>query len=505
MTENRNSRDIEKSKKILAYVQPEEGVETNYSKILSLCAERGGISTKQAERLTDLSYKVCYGVLKELSGGSNRFSPAWREVQVSLSGKMGRPQVFYLLTEPGALAVSHLLGGKQVLAPNLHSAVEITHAFIEMEIYSLAQEKRFPYCAVEEVIPFNNGNSNIRADIVLEVGPHFQIIEIEQEADRASIPRIIAKLIRLMHFAQSSESSAYSNEIWLVFNIVPSDTRTINVWREALQAAREKFKSGTAPVFRWILLGDFHDFHSSLFQTLKALEGKPADYESPEKNNDLSVEAITASMNMYGAKESEMKNVLSALAFTSRPYFEAYARQDDIRKHVEDFLELMRYIFLASNHQASNSTMYGTPPYESIFLLKRYLYAHQNHKLLNELKEFMRWVRSKQTGVTNYRHSMTSLIWDVFLRYHGFSRGPAMNVSFMAPSYDDSRSDYWVDVVFLSNELKAMTHKSIYHQYKTEEAVALAWVLEALYTYTEELGLGRRLWKAKPRSQRRKS
>jgi hypothetical protein len=113
--------------------------------------------------------------------------------------------------------------------------------------------------------------------------------------------------------------------------------------------------------------------------------------------------------------------------------------------------------------------------------------------MLAELKQALKWIQKKgsQMGLIMFRSNMTSIIWDVFLRHHGFSRGGALNVMFYIPDFQDIRSDFWVKIDY--SDYRGGLGLG---EYRTRDfCVAISWMLTGLFSYSEELGLSERPWK----------
>ena len=89
---------------------------------------------------------------------------------------------------------------------------------------------------------------------------------------------------------------------------------------------------------------------------------------------------------------------------------------------------------------------------------------------------------------------MTRLIWDIFLRYHGIGRGGPVHIAVMEPGAGEWRTDFHVAVAFGIRRTNGDLSPDSWPGVREGESAryterALAWTLEALWTYPQDLGL----------------
>ena len=172
---------------------------------------------------------------------------------------------------------------------------------------------------------------------------------------------------------------------------------------------------------------------------------------------------------------------------------EAVRKAETPEEELMTFFKLAWFIYDASYYRDSSSVNYAVLPHASVWLLRHYLELPANQAMLAELKQALNWMqkRSGQMGMIMFRNYMTSIIWDVFLRHHGFSRGGGLSVMFYIPDFQDIRSDFWVKVSYSDFHMG----KGVGDEYTRHFCVAVSWMLTGLFSYSEELGLGQRPWK----------
>ena len=183
----------------------------------------------------------------------------------------------------------------------------------------------------------------------------------------------------------------------------------------------------------------------------------------------------------------EIQTIMRVLDKASRVEFDRLSLMGMQRV---EFFETMEFIYEASHYRGGPVNTVAAFPRLSLLLLGRFLHAHQNQALLRDLILARRNVQSNlNRGVNTFRDALTRMYWDVFLRYFDFGRGGPLEVRVRVPGFDDYRSDIYVQVSIRSNRfLSRYGEDPSDHERRNAEA-ALAWVLEALWIYGEELAL----------------
>jgi hypothetical protein len=266
-----------------------------------------------------------------------------------------------------------------------------------------------------------------------------------------------------------------------VFNLSRDTAQaTIQNWREALGRVEASGKLNCR--ISYITVAELHEKDLSAAIDLA-----------------LPLKAITVKKDESPAAVSIAPKPVTAIPVYAQRFFVDYmncVRELQQAKRPEDqlmsFFNLSLFIYEASYQKDSDSVKYAALPRASIWMLRHYLELPANQAMLAELKQALNWIqkRGSQMGLIMFRSYMTSIIWDVFLRHHGFSRGGALNVMFYIPDFQDIRSDFWVKIDY--SEVRGGLGLGEYRA--RDFCVAISWMLTGLFSYSEELGLGQRPW-----------
>ena len=155
-----------------------------------------------------------------------------------------------------------------------------------------------------------------------------------------------------------------------------------------------------------------------------------------------------------------------------------------------DFFLIMSLIYAASYPPDATPWESAQHPYASLYLLRHYLSLHP--RLRQALSQaLVRGSSSIRWSTPLVTHKMQTVV-DLFLRYHGLHSRGSLTVTAIGPwAQSDDRGDFAIRVrlhpeVLLGAEAEAIV--------PTPEEVAaaeqaLAWVLTALFAYSQELGL----------------
>ena len=174
---------------LLTFVQPDQDARpSHYAQVMGPFQERGLATAKQIARMTGLDYKRAVEALVTLSQSSYDRPAALRSALVRLEGLRGPSEKLFLLTEEGAAMAQILFECPNLRAPQLVDMVELTAAYAIMEVYSQAKEAGYT-AYVEQPLYFGNGKTNVRADVVIEVGDRLLIFEIEQASNQGTLPQ----------------------------------------------------------------------------------------------------------------------------------------------------------------------------------------------------------------------------------------------------------------------------------------------------------------------------
>lgn len=459
----------------------------NLSDLLPVVAVRGVFTQPQAERLTSLTPQQLRTLLDHLAQPPPP-SPSLLDCRsVSIAGLRGRPARLFTLTADGAAQLKPL--GLNRSAPKLGNDIEAAHALIEMDVYTLALQAGLS-AKVEH--PLNGQSADgfpveIRADVFVqnEQGKPF-LIEIEQAARAANLPRIVQKLTSLNGFFQAPCGQTVQRDVRLLFAISAGDRQTLAAWQRAWDAFCAE---NPAPAFRllWMLLPAFLENPTweadETFHPLKASKASPPGQVSLSLAPDPSA-WLTALPAGPAHALQETGPVVQAL-------FGLYA--DELQKletqrapNGQAFFELVCTIYLASHYPDGPVQRLGAWPVASFWLLRQYLHLSQNGGLLKSLRFWLKAARNaRMSGLSLLRDALTRLAWDGFLAYHGFGRGGALLVSVQPP--DEDCTELHTGVSIRSAERLLGPDWSPQEICTAEKA--LAWVLDTLWTYAFDLDL----------------
>lgn len=448
------------------------------AKVLMSCKDCGMTTQELAELETRKEYRPVYSVLEWLVSPGHGLLPFLNSVPMRMIDRTGRPPRAYLLTEFGAQALHLLDPQATVHALELSDIDAWQHRFVQTQIYTLSRKMNYR-ATLEQVISFDQGKQKIRCDVVLQFPDTRLYVEVEQDLPRNNLWRAVEKFERWREYAKAQNQRV---DMLFVFNL-PIDTvpSTIQNWQEALGRVEDGGKLNCR--ISYITVTDLNEKDLSaaidLAIPLKAIGVKKVEAPTLVPIPPKPVSAIPLYAQHFFV---DYMNCVRDLQNAKRPEDQLMA-----------FFNLSLFIYEASYQKDSASVKYATLPRASIWMLRHYLELPANQAMLAELKQALKWIQKKgsQMGLIMFRSNMTSIIWDVFLRHHGFSRGGALNVMFYIPDFQDIRSDFWVKIDY--SDYRGGLGLG---EYRTRDfCVAISWMLTGLFSYSEELGLSERPWK----------
>lgn len=473
----------------------------NHQKVLECFQTRGFATQNQIEKLTQLTDKQVRTALEELRRTSFGLHPLLTTNQVNLQGQRGRPQQVHLLTQDGSAVLKSLTGIDHSATSHLTDTVELAHALIEMEIYTLATLSKMN-CQVEKILKFEE-KSNIRVDALLDLpGGTKAIFEVEQTARINDFIRIKDKLGRLARFFQSPAANGIDHNIRVIFNLPINDTMTFKIWKQVMADLTKDLGSLPFYLYWQSALSFLQNPISESLSNYVLLETQAQDdqiqttdstnivYSSDPK--EISIYEDTLLPSFVKAESANIKSLRVIFHILAK---DLEAKLRDSNKLVEgraDFFMIMRSIYEASHYEGSHVFLYSALPVDSLVLLYRYLHMHQNQELLSMARNAQDEIRRGQSrGVNLFRDTLTRFAWN-FLSYHGFGRGGPLDVIVAVPGFDDKRSDIHFEV-FIRNSEAVIGEDGVIIPGDDEQAEhALEWVLNALWTYANELELSHR-------------
>jgi len=455
--------------------------------VLLSCQENGMTSQALAEAASGAEYRATYSALSWLASPGRGLLPLLSAIPMRLDSRPGRPPTGYVLTEIGAEIATLLDPGLPVKAPNVRNQRDLQHRWCQLELLTRARQAELDI-QLEQVLSYGN-NHVVRCDVVLDAPDGTHYIEIEQELARTNLSRAIAKFGHWQEFARTHAEQ--KTDLVLLFNLPATDlAETLSLWQDALgQCQQEHGQLRFSP--RYLLMGEIFSG-----DWLTAIRSAPAlTPKMPEKPRKVKPAVDEQPQQATKDWRSELWPAPRSLAPADIAWFGAeisnYARLDDPAARFKAFERIVRTIYLASFYRDSPTALYAARPVESLWLLNYYLLHPVNQAMYAELKEAFTWLEKRRggMGLIMFRDAVTRILWDVFLHHHHLSRGGGLGASFQIPDFGDWRSDYYVRVT-----CPGSAHLSLRIQ---ESQDALGWVLASLFIYTEELGLGKRPWRAK--------
>ncbi|MEW5869855.1 MAG: hypothetical protein AB1894_11310 [Chloroflexota bacterium] len=491
--------DLErKTQALLKFVQSEP----NYVKVLETLTRGGLVTLDQVKVLTGLSLKIARTSLENLIGPPRRIPSALRSAPVKLASKTGRPQNAYLPTPEGAEVLRSLFPDARQRAYQVHDPIDISALYCMMEVYTAACQAGLQ-AEIEKVLPYGAGLANIRADIwVQSTASPGWIFEIEQQLPRNNLPRVVEKLLHLRGLFTSAPGAGCSPQVRILFNLPAEENdHTLTAWCDALASVTQQI--GELPYqLYWQPLQDF--LQAPEWNTLKRF--RPLEPSQPparpepraeQAQEPPKPEATEPKLRMLELATppdvdlQELKIVLMALDITYQEEFSALVQTSEPRQRSQNFFSLMTLIYTASHYKGSDTLEYAVFPLKSLRLLFRYLNAHQNLELFEQLRQAMPNLQYQASvGIIGFRNALTKFFWDIFLRWHGLARGGPLKVVVQVPDFQDRRSEFYVMVRIENHNMVGYDrHYEYTHSRKFTAETALAWVLEALFLYAYELGL----------------
>jgi hypothetical protein len=454
-------------------------VETR-AKVLMTCQECGMTTQELAELESGEGYRPVYSAFEWLVSPGHGLLPLLNSVPMRMIDRAGRPPKAYLVTPFGAQALRLLDPQATTRALELNDTDAWQHRFVQTWIYTLSRKMDWK-ANLEKIISFDQGKRNIRSDVLIQRPEARLYVEVEQELPRNNLWRAVEKFERWQEYAKSQKQQV---DMLFVFNLPNDDApTTIQNWGEALGRVETVGKLNCR--ISYITVADLNEKDLSaaveIAQPLKAIKGKEKETEAPP--------AAPAPIVFKEPIPGYVTHVYNGYMNCVEALWEAGTPKEQLRT----FLELALYIHKVSYYRESDSENFAVLPRASVWLLRHYLKLPANQEMLAELKQSLNWMqkRSGQMGMIMFRDHMTRIIWDVFLRHHGFSRGGALRVMFYIPDFQDIRSDFWVKVSY-SDYGHGLGIGDVFLRPYCEAA---SWMLTSLFSYSEELGLGQRPWR----------
>jgi hypothetical protein len=380
-----------------------------------------------------------------------------------IATRQGRPELPYGLS-PRAAQELRDLGYKDAAWLDLDGPLDVAHRFC----MALAASQTDWPIAMEKVIPYAPGH-NLRADLLITDPEGLsRILEIEQALDDKR--RAISKL-RALGELFATNPPKLAREVMLVFNLIDKDLpRTLRVWQTALRDV------GEIPLaVHYSCLANFvYSASYAEWETFPRLT--PSDRKRIRSDPEAADEKLLGEPRRNEVPMAELVEQIQADI--------PIKLNDEASMRLYHFGALALAIHRLDFGENGNTSVYAEYPANSLSALSEFLHNPSQNCLLDLLQHEMKIFR-KQNGVTMLRHASTRLAWN-FLRYFGFGRGGPLILFVRVPEMGDNTSEIRFEVLFQSRS----NDKRLVPPNPEDKCMqAISWLLSALITYPEELGL----------------
>ncbi len=413
-------------------------------------------------------------------------------------GVRGKPPRVYLLGTVGA-ALLRDNGYRGVQPCGLTSDLAIAHARAVTEIALLARRAELPI-RVETTLPYGD-NRVLRPDVQVTVAEQATaLFEAEQQADLSLLPRIVESLRHKVAYYGSKADGTISHCVRVIFALQRDATwdKTVAVWQKASaivateSGGRLPFEILGLPLSEFVTQPDWAEPPAaagweSLFDpahvenfALEPVMPKPSQTAiTPVKKPA----PLPASVTRYTPREQHL--LMQAYLAHVREHGVQVAAVDRASPVV---FEIFAVIYVASHDAALSDWQLAQHPSASLYLFHEYLDLNPDLRAaLNAA--IVRGSGSMRWSSPTIQHRMLSVA-ETFLRYHGLRNGSSVQVTVLAPWSTHSSGHFDFAVVLEPHVLMGDASGIVPTQEEAMAAgIALAWVLQALFLYPEDLDL----------------
>ncbi len=460
-----------------------------------------GVATfPDLQRATGFTTDVLKRILQRLTQrppGLEEGQHALREMpsQTVFVGQLGRrPQIFRL--EKMGAALLRKSGDKTAEACRLSQETEVSHALGFRAVAAAALAAGLQ-AEVDKPIAFVQQRT-VRPDVVVAPpeGSKY-LVEVEQRLQPQTLDRIVEKVRHLRDFFLSPEAQGYAPEVRVLFNVTDSEADFAQrAWADIIADVAREGKAALPCTFwagRLLPFLETPAWDNLTAFTLLTPAAKPA-VESTGlmvraeeiSERSLAMVIIPASLRYRSAPQQvDDQVVLRAYLRVIEADLDRYPTQSDVA-----FLHLFGYIYGVSHKWDNYHRFTGLMPWGSLILLRKYLELPAQRRLRVEvvagLEEIERALA--QGGISMACHYYTKLIWGRILKYYGMTQGGWLRVWVVPPFAEYTRAEMHVLVQLGNWRMHSELKEGADEEGKRLEA-ALAWVLDVLVVYAEELGL----------------
>ncbi|MCP4543456.1 MAG: hypothetical protein GY832_40610 [Chloroflexi bacterium] len=496
--------DIAQFQKILGQTFPGG----RHLSVLEVCAHTGVANMKQLMAATNLSRDRLRSFLKyveELTPDGAILSRV--PFDVPKPSVRGRPSTVYTLGKVGATLL-RANGHPKAHACALNDARTIAHARAVLDVRLAAEAAGFAI-QTERELPYTTSAGEqkvLRPDAQVRlVCGILALIEVEQVAGLSLLRRRVA-------FFQSEEAAVVSFIVRVLINLPPGRDldRTISVWERATAIVAEEcggelpFEIVALPLQEFLSNPDWSEppngrLWESLFDPSQVSTFAPSS--SDQGKGRALVPTKKGRRSTPVAQQEKLPNALRRRSarddyLIMRAFWHYLHERDPSLMHSHDrpqpnpvFFDLVRVVHAASHPPDATPWEQALHPHASLYLLQQYLQMHPRlHKSISKTVTrgggSVRW----STPVITHR---IQVVIDIFLRYHGFRSSGSLWASPAGPwQRNDGRGDFDIRVRLDREMLMGDSDGVIPSREEVKKVEdALAWVLRALFAYSEDLDL----------------
>lgn len=399
-------------------------------------------------------------------------------------GARGRTPAVFALGEGGARLLQQL-GHQEVQACKLRDEIAVTHALAMNDLH-LAAERAGVSVQTDHTLAYDL-EQVLRPDHQISLpGRKIALFEIEQKASPETLRRVQASLERKRAFFESRESAACERVVSLLFQLPRGQAwnKTIATWQRAIHINETQHGKPLNFQLRAMPLGDFlsaPDWRGEGPHWLSLGVAAP----EPTALEKQPVQPPQALLK-HSAREERL--ILAALW---QDFIEnASERLGEQPQPDPEFLATMRLIYVASHDPALPPLAQAAVPRASLYLLGQYLQLRGIRKQL---------YRAMNTGRGNLRMNLTVVmhrlqtVANTFLKLHGWRcYGPLLVHAATSSWEDNAPRTYRIEVRIRDPQILVPAGEGLMPTHSEVERTeqALAWVLQALFEYSQELNLG---------------
>lgn len=461
--------------------------------------------------------KTIYNILNRLADLQNGFPPLFTVSKEFISGQHSGAKKVYRLTKFGREILEVMYPDITIRFMEDPTDISLRHRFCQLEVYILARKNGWK-AEIERVISFEDEDTgerrNVRCDVVLHASDVPIYVEIEQRIIEASENRIRQKFENWQRFALATGDKP---QLLIFFNLdKKSRDKTMDMWGNTLWEIqkRQNLDYDISCLLmsnlrnRTSLQEDINQFSSELKPLAPVQKGKVMT--APEWTAPSMLQPYIKRLNSELYEVREYKYILHDYFFEDGEFnylrpLEPIAWLLRIAKiiydvdHVHPAREHPNFeLFLEENNIKPTKEINSRTaliPFRSLLLLRYFLTHEDCTELYGKIREKINQFSNK--GVTQIRILMNEIIWEGIMRHFYIGYSEVFTIRTIVPDYGGSETHYEVKILSFPAPDKFHPDFGI----TKEHVVALQWMLESIFIYSDILGLKGKSAKASPKKQ----